>query len=247
MAARVEVVQGPDAGWRFTVWAGEVRIGRGAGHQIKLSDPAIGDGHLRVQFRSGGYLVTNRMPHPIFLDGQLLNPGEQRTWYAGSGLQPTAATLLRLEAVEVAGAEVAGGVKVEPPGTGPQKKKRKSPWEYVALGVVVLGLAVLGGRHVTKPKPTTPAAVFSTEVAPKLTDAARSGPAARHVEAAHRAVQLAVFRQSEGNLAEAKQCYLEARDVIVAARQAVDANRHPAAAVAIDLAGVFVGQQLQGM
>ena len=30
MAARVEVVQGPDAGWRFTVWAGEVRIGRGA-------------------------------------------------------------------------------------------------------------------------------------------------------------------------------------------------------------------------
>jgi hypothetical protein len=59
MAAAIEVVQGPDAGWRFTMWAGEVRIGRGAGHHIKLSDPALGDGYLRVQFKAGDYLGTN--------------------------------------------------------------------------------------------------------------------------------------------------------------------------------------------
>lgn len=33
----------------------------------------------------------------MFLDGQLLDEGQQATWYAGGSLQPTAATLLRLE------------------------------------------------------------------------------------------------------------------------------------------------------
>lgn len=246
MAALIEVVQGPDTGWRFTVWAGEVRIGRGAGHQIKLSDPALGDGHLRVQFKAGGYLVTNQLPYPIFLDGRLLAPGEQRTWYAGSGLQPTATTLLRLEVVEATGAEGPGGVRAEPPGSGPQTKKRTAPWEYAVLAAVAIGLVFMAARHFTKPRPPSPATVYTTRVAPVLVSAeGRAGGAARQVEAARRAVQIAVFRQSEGAAAEALQCYLEAREVVSACRQAVAKDRYPEAAAALDLLAEFVAAQLQ--
>jgi hypothetical protein len=249
MAALIEVVQGPDTGWRFTVWAGEVRIGRGAGHQIKLSDPALGEGHLRVQFKAGGYLVTNQMPYAIFLDGQLLAPGEQRTWYAGSGLQPTAATLLRLEAVEASSPEGPGGVRAEAPGTGPKKEKKKNAaWEYAALAAIALALGLLAVRHFTRPEPPSAAAVYTTQIAPALTAAEeRPGAAGRHAEAARRAVQVAVFRQSEGNAAEAKQCYLEAREVLAARRQAVDKARHPEAAAALELAAEFVALQLQSL
>ena len=250
MAARVEVVHGPDAGWRYTVLVGEVRIGRGAGHQIKMTDPAWGEGHLRVQFRGGGYLVTNHMPYPVFLDGQLLSPGEQRTWYAGSGLQPTGETLLRLEAVEAPvgalpeGAE--GGVIAEPPGRRTAGKSKSL--EYVALAAIAVAMAFIGYKHFTKPKPPTPAAQFTADVAPALADAGtRSGPAGRQAEAIRHAVQVAVFRQSEGNLAEARERYLDARDLIVAARQTPDFRPDPVAAAAVEKAHAFVTAQLQGL
>src|SRR5262249_28971755 len=75
-------------------------IGRGAGNHIKVEDPAWQGGHLRVQHVQGGYLVTNGMPHAVFLDGAVLEEGEQRTWYHGTTLQPTAATILALHADE---------------------------------------------------------------------------------------------------------------------------------------------------
>ncbi|MFM8270842.1 MAG: hypothetical protein ACKODX_00690 [Gemmata sp.] len=248
MAARIEVVQGPDAGWRFTVWSGEVRIGRGAGHQLKLSDPALGDGHLRVQLKAGGYLVTNQMAHAIFLDGQLLAPGEQRTWYAGSGLQPTAGTLLRLEAVDATGAEGPGGVRAEPPGSGPKKEKKKTAaWEYAALTALALGLGLMAVRHFNRPEPPSPAVVYSTRVSPALAAVEKcDGVAGRWAKAARRAVQIAVFRQSEGREAEAKQYYLEAREVLASGQQAVNEKPHPeAAANALKLAADFVAAQLQ--
>ena len=244
MAARVEVVQGPDAGWRFTVSAGEVRIGRGAGHQIKLTDPALGDGHLRVQFRSGGYLVTNHMAHPVYLDGQLLAPGAQRTWYVGSGLQPTAGTLLRLAALESAPAPDAGGVLAEPPGTGPRKAKKSPTWEYAALAAIALGVGLVAVKQANRPRPPSPAVQFYADIAPALGEA-KTEPGHRYTEAARRAVQIAVLRQSEGDLVEAKRCYLEAREVITAGKRAVDAAKSPATAAALERAGQFVANQLE--
>lgn len=116
MAARVEVLEGPDRGWKFTLVGGEARIGRGAGHQVRLSDPAWPDGDVRVQLRSGGYLVTNGLPYAVYLDGRPLAPGEVRNLHHGATLQPTQSTLLRLEIVAAPpGAAADAGVITEPP------------------------------------------------------------------------------------------------------------------------------------
>src|SRR5262249_57355842 len=105
MAALIEIAARPGKGWKYRLRAGEVRIGRGAGNHIKVEDPAWQEGHLRVQHVQGGYLVTNGMPHAVFLDGATLDEGEQRTWYHGTTLQPTAATVLVLHADAAAGAK----------------------------------------------------------------------------------------------------------------------------------------------
>jgi hypothetical protein len=247
MAARVEVVHGPDTGWRFTVFAGEVRIGRGAGHQIRLSDPAWGEGHLRLQFRNGGYLVTNLMPYPVFLDGQPLATGSRRTWYAGSGLQPTGETLLRLEVIELPpGPAPEGEVVAEPPGRAPAGPKSTRRRDLAALVLIALGIALVGYKQLTKPKPVTPAAQFTVGVAPRLAEAAAlPGPDGRRAEAVRRTLQMAVFRESEGQLSEARDRYLEAKRTIADAQQAAGNRPHPVLATALDEAYAFVVQRLQ--
>lgn len=100
MAARIEVISGPDRGWTYTVVGTEARIGRGAGNQVRLNDPAWPAGVIRVQVRQGGYLVANELPYPVFLDGAPLPPEAVRTLHHGATLQPTGATLLRLEIVD---------------------------------------------------------------------------------------------------------------------------------------------------
>jgi hypothetical protein len=218
MAARIDVVHGPDAGWRFTVRTGEIRIGRGAGHQVKLDDPAWGDGHLRLQLRQGGYVLTNSMPYPIFLDGQLLPVGEQRNWYAGSSLQPTGDTLLRLEVVaDPTGPVPEGGVAAEPPGhtkTATASRGR----DLLALVIVVAGLGFFAYKKFAAPKPPTVGAVYTAKVEPALKTAAsqpgRVGQRAAHIK---RVVGIAVFRESEGHARGAQEKYLEARALIARA------------------------------
>lgn len=97
MPASIEFVRGSQSGWRYVLNGAEVRIGRGAGNGIRIADPAWPNGYLRVQHRQGGYLVTNHLPHPIYLGGKLLPVDREETWYAGSCLQPTSDMLIRLE------------------------------------------------------------------------------------------------------------------------------------------------------
>src|SRR4051812_2590276 len=85
--ARIEVVLGAGKGWKYRIRAGDVRIGRAAGNNVKVQDPAWQDGYLHVRHVQGGYTVANHMPHPVFLDGEVLPEGEQRTWYHGARLQ----------------------------------------------------------------------------------------------------------------------------------------------------------------
>ena len=226
MAAAINVVQGPDAGWRYVMVAGEVRLGRGAGHQVKLSDPAWGDGHLRVQFRQGGYLVTNLMPYPVFLDGQLLGEGQQATWYAGGSLQPTAATLLRLEMAEApSGPAPEGGVHVVPPGQAKAAGKKNLQWAALAiLALVALGL---GGSQLRKGPKAGPAtdshAALDTKLAAVESADKRVGPV-------RETLGVAAFRESGNDFPGAYRKYQEARQLLGEVRN-LDPNTPTAGAM----------------
>jgi len=224
MAAAINVVQGPDAGWRFVMVAGEVRLGRGAGHQVKLSDPAWGDGHLRVQFRHGGYLITNLMPYPVFLDGQLLGEGQQATWYAGGSLQPTATTLLRLEMAEApSGPAPEGGVYVVPPGQANAAGKKNLQWVALALvALVLLGLGVSQLRKSTKPAKDSYAAIDMKLAAVETADK-RVGPI-------RETLGVAAFRESGNDFPDAYRKYQEARQLLADVRN-LDPNTPTAGAL----------------
>lgn len=216
MAAAINVVQGPDAGWRYVLVAGEVRLGRGAGHQVKLSDPAWGDGHLRVQFRQGGYLVTNLMPYPVFLDGQLLGEGQQATWYAGGSLQPTAATLLRLEMTEPpAGPAPEGGVYVVPPGQAKAVGKKNLQW--IALTLVALVALGLGVNQLRKGPKAGPAKTNHAAVDAKL---AAAETADKRVGPVRETVRDAAYFESGNEPARAYRKYQEARHLLAEVRPA---------------------------
>jgi hypothetical protein len=145
--ARIEVVLGASKGWKYRIRAGDVRIGRAAGNNVKVQDPAWQDGYLHVRHVQGGYTVANHMPHPVFLDGEVLPEGEQRTWYHGARLQPTASTVLVLYADGSVrdGEQRARGVVA----VAPVKVEKGSRWpQYLLAGSVVLTAAMvfaLGG------------------------------------------------------------------------------------------------------
>src|SRR5690242_6723962 len=145
MPARIDVVLGPDTGRRFLVHAGEARIGCGTGHQVRLRDPSWGAGCLLVQHRQAGFLVTNHMPHSVVLDGEVLARGETKTWYAEACLQPSKATVLRLEVVsqEQAPADGAGVAEL-----APEKQtsgKRDALWLTVIFVGTLLFVLLLSG------------------------------------------------------------------------------------------------------
>jgi hypothetical protein len=96
MAVRIVVERGPDKGKSVVVDArSETRIGPGPGSHLMIQDPSW-QGTLRVSFRQGVCKVTNQTPTTIYLGGKTFAPGEQRTWFHGEMLQPTAQTLLVL-------------------------------------------------------------------------------------------------------------------------------------------------------
>ena len=140
MAVRIEVVQGTDAGWSYVIQAREVRIGRGGGSHIRMRDPSWPDGNLHLINRQGGWLVVNRMPTGIFLDAQVLEHGQQATWYEGGLLQPTANTLLRLVSHDdaVTGTQP---VVILPPGTA---RKASQVWQYLFIaGCVAISVFLI--------------------------------------------------------------------------------------------------------
>lgn len=210
MAVAIEVAAGPGLGWRYVLTAEEVRVGRGAGHQVKLDDPSWGGGHLRVQYRQGGYVVTNRMGHAILIDGRPLADGEQITWFTGVGLQPTGGTLLRLVAADrPVGVESDGGVIPLPPGPGDTaRKKRNQNW--IALGVLVLAISGLGAKQFLKAKPPAAADDLEANVQPVLVAAFPDGRG----EALTMTIRKGLVCRSKGDAAGAKQKYHEARRLI---------------------------------
>jgi hypothetical protein len=112
MAVRIIIEKGPDKGKALQLDArAEMRIGRGPGNHLMVQDPTW-QGSLRVSFIQGVCKVTNQTPTTIYLGGKIFPPGEQRAWFHGESLQPTAQSLLVLyveNAARVAGEAKRGG------------------------------------------------------------------------------------------------------------------------------------------
>lgn len=213
MAVAIEILIGPGKGWKYVLAAEEVRVGRGAGHQVKLDDPAWGGGHLRVQFRQGGYVVTNRMGHPVLLDSRPLADGEQATWFTGVCLQPTGGTLLRLAAAEPpSGADTEAGVIPVAPGVS-VGATRKKQLEWVALGVILLAAAGLFAKDQFQATPPTDGEVLEHVLRPELARDLTEPQTERLVLV----IRKGLVCRSQGDHSGAKRKYDEARRLIAEA------------------------------
>jgi hypothetical protein len=132
MAVRILIEKGPDQGKALQLDArAEMRIGRGPGNHLMVKDPTW-QGAVRVSFSQGVCKVTNQTPTTIYLGSKIFPPGEQRTWFHGESLQPTAQSLLVLY-VEGA-ANLAGEAKR---GSGSRKAMQLT---VIFLCVLVAGL-----------------------------------------------------------------------------------------------------------
>ena len=245
MAARIEVMTGPDAGWRYTVVGSEARIGRSAGNQVRLTDPAWPDGALRVQLRQGGYLVTNDLPYTVYLDGKPLPVGAARTLHHGAALQPTGATLLKLGIVDApAGPMPLDGVHTEAPtprvGWGSAVRRR--------LPLLVLMAAI--GLHVQDdlaPVRADNAVIAATAKSHKvILGTVREDPkyakVKNEVELAETLLTQGVFLESGGDPSLACLKYVEARNRLSVVRKALDGTE---ATAVIDAASDFVRGRIE--
>ncbi len=241
MAARVDVLEGPDKGWRYTVVAGDARIGRGPGSQIRLTDPAWPVGSIRIRLRGGGYLVANDLPHPIYLDGEPLPPAGERTLHHGATLQPTKGTLLRLGIV-TAPAAAEGPVVAEPPA----RNNRLLTPSRVLSAALALGAGGFYGYAHLRPVPGVNGdeatrhkeALAGLEANPDVDP--RAVP---QVRAARVALARAVYEDASGRPAAARARYRAAQDGLARARRA--AGPDDPADAALKAAGEFVTQRLK--
>ena len=206
------MIQGPDAGKRIFLAGADVRIGRGAGNQIRMDDPAWQDGYVQVKRRQSSYVVANHMPHTVYIDGDVLEPKSQRTWYAGALLQPTSVTVLRLDMVEAPQIPLGeDGVRVETinPPKGMSKKS-----EYLLLFVLVLASLILVLRSGAAPSARNGVVQSFEQLEPQFAELERERPIAYRVQELKKTLGYGVFWESGSKRAIAYQKYLEAREQI---------------------------------
>jgi hypothetical protein len=212
MAARIEVVLGPSKGWQWRFRNTELRIGRGPRQNVKVQDPAWGDGYLRVQDVANGYQVTNDMPHGVFLDGAILEKGQVRTWFPGSRLQPTAATVLVLHVDDgnEAGLPVRG-VQAVPPS---RKKEIARGPQYLLLGLLLGTLLLLlrFGSADSGPKSATELTGRWGEVEQHLQDLASDRSYQREAASVHNRLRDARFHEARERPLDALASYFTIRD-----------------------------------
>src|SRR5262249_18342623 len=130
-----------DRGGSFVVPARltEVRIGRGPGMNIPVSDPSW-QGMVRVLPRKAGYVVINETPHTIYLGEEEFPRGQERTWYHGIPLQPTADTVLVLQVDSTAVGDRGGKVIQE---AAPGQKVSVKRVRDLTLLLVLVPLALV--------------------------------------------------------------------------------------------------------
>jgi hypothetical protein len=256
MAARIEVTQGPDEGLQVVFGAAEVRVGRGAGCTLALTDDAMA-GQLRVGMERGTYVVKNEMESPGWFlsaegspgDPEAFHPGQKRVWYHSSRIQPTARTVLALYIDEgltapESGAEVRRG---KPTAAAKKAKDRVT----IAIIVVLFAVAAMLFFVETEEQPQvrSPAEVRAAfaRVEERLRDV-REGPRlgrAAEVLLAH--LREARFQELAGYPSRALEEYFVARDElngVLGPPDAAPASMSPTTAEAFGKAREFVNGRL---
>lgn len=204
MAVKIEVVKGQDAGWAHVIHSREAKIGRGSGNHIRLTDPAWQEGHLELVNRGGGWLVVNRMPHGVFHQGQILEPGKSRTWYEGELLQPTAGTLLVLRSDD---SKPSGGQGIV--SMPPAEKAKKSPLiPLVAVGSLAVAFLMFHSRGTGASSPKAGEAFEP----PAVSSLAEHHEVGKYIKRIRALVTQAEFSLRTANNAEALSTLRQARD-----------------------------------
>lgn len=128
MSVRIVVLAGPDQGRSLEIAAlPEVRIGRGPGNHLVLTDPAW-EGQLRVVRDQGVFLVRNQLSTSVYLGKETLGKEAERTWFTDQVLFATRATQLKLS--------VDPGD--DPPIPGPAKSNN-----WLMIGIIVLAVPIV--------------------------------------------------------------------------------------------------------
>lgn len=143
MSARIKIVSGPDEGLEVAFGVAEVRIGRGAGFNVPLTDDAL-TGQLRVWFEKGTYVVRSELQSPgYFLPPEGVegydefHPGEQKVWFHGSRVQPTQSTVLTLTIED--GVRIPDGkIEITRPTDTTTNKKSRDQANIIIIGVLLL-------------------------------------------------------------------------------------------------------------
>lgn len=136
MATFLHVTQGPDAGRKFSIERETVRIGNDSNANIRINDPQL-QGLLVIRWQNGVYHVSNQLSSPIWYRNneqrEEFAQGEERVWYDGVRLQPTARTELLLRAELSAGA-ISSGIQ--------ETTERAAESDGVVKTLAILGIAL---------------------------------------------------------------------------------------------------------
>lgn len=143
MATFLHVTHGPDAGRKFSIDRETVRVGNDSNANVRLKDPQL-EGQLVIRWRNGVHHVSNQLSSPIWYrrddQRELFGQGEERVWYDGVRLQPTANTELLLQAEADPAAIISGAGLYE---TTTVQKKSSSALKTIAIAGIGLALLIL--------------------------------------------------------------------------------------------------------
>jgi hypothetical protein len=205
MAVRIVIEKGPDQGKVLELDArAEMRIGRGPGNHLMVQDPAW-QGALRVAFSQGVCKVTNQTPTTIYLGGKTFPPGEQRAWFHGESLQPTAQSLLVLYIEDAS--KAAPGAKS---GSSSRKTMQITVISLCVLAAVLLFLAPKpeGADEARTPEQLNKEYLRLESKLRELRGQAQAGDVADRVWTR---IREARFEQQRGRPTEAYRLYQRAR------------------------------------
>lgn len=96
MSAKLVVVDGPSSGTEFWIEDEVLRIGGDANCAVCLPAPGVAAHVATLEFRSGNYLLHNRNPLPILLNGKALAQNASTPWPPNGTLQLTPDLVLLL-------------------------------------------------------------------------------------------------------------------------------------------------------
>ena len=149
MTAEIHVLTGPDKGKICRLAQYTVKIGVGATMDVPLKDMQL-RGSLVVEWKNSVYHIRNELDTAIYLDNDILEPGQTDVWYDEKVLQPSADTSLVLRHIDNSSNSVQDRVVVL---TSDQKNSNPllSPASLTAGIAALVGLLFIGNSTTSQP------------------------------------------------------------------------------------------------